>query len=96
MPMTDEQRGAMRDLLERVSHSVESNPGANAPTIRARAGVKRKDGDLALDLLLRGGFIVREQLDADVVYRSVKPYRVSNETPRAAFASTHAAQQGGG
>jgi hypothetical protein len=96
MAMTDEQRAGVRDLLELVSRTVEANPGANAPTIRTRAHVKRKDGDTALGLLLRGGFIERRRVDADEIYHTVSPYRVSNEAPRAAFAKTHAAQQGGG
>jgi hypothetical protein len=49
---------------------------------------------MAIGLLLRGGFI--ERSGAEEAYRSVKPYRVSNEAPRAAFAKTHAAGQGGG
>src|SRR5207248_4025008 len=96
MAMTDEQRAGVRDLLQLVSRTIETNPGATAPTIRARARVKRKEGDLAIGLLLRGGFIERQRVDAEETYRSVKPYRVSNEAPRAAFARTHAARQGGG
>jgi hypothetical protein len=93
--MDDAQRARVRELLELVSRTVEANPGANAPTIRARARVKRKGGDTALDLLLRGGFIERRQINAEATYHSVKPYRVSSETPRAAFGQTHAARQGG-
>ena len=96
MAMTDEQRAGVRDLLQLVSRTIETNPGATAPAIRTRAGVKRKEGDMAIGLLLRGGFIERQRADADETYRSVKPYRVSNEAPRAAFARTHAARQGGG
>jgi len=96
MAMSDEQRAAVRDLLERVSRTVETNPNASAPAIRARAHVKRKEGDLALDLLLRGGFIQRQSVDAEDTYRSIKPYRVSNEAPRAPFGKTYAAGQGGG
>jgi hypothetical protein len=96
MAMTDGQRARVRDLLELVSRTVEANPDVNAPTIRTRAHVKRKDGDTALGLLLRGGFVERRRVNADETYRSVKPYRVSNEAPRAAFAKTHSAGQGGG
>jgi hypothetical protein len=96
MSMTDEQRAAARDLLELVSRTVEANPNVSAPMIRARAHVKRKDGDMALGLLLRGGFIERRSVNAEDIYSSVKPYRASNEAPRAAFAETHAARQGGG
>ncbi len=93
--MDDEQRARVRDLLEHVSRVVEANPGANAPTIRTRAGVKRKGGEMALELLLRGGFVERRQVNAEETYNSVRPYRVSNEAPRTDFAKTHAAGQGG-
>jgi hypothetical protein len=96
MAMTDEQRAGVRDLLQLVSRTIEANPSATAPSIRARAHVKRKEGEMAIGLLLRGGFIEQRRVDAQETYRSVKPYRVSNETPRAAFGRTHAASQGGG
>jgi hypothetical protein len=95
MAMTDEQRASVRNLLQLVSRTIEANPGATAPVIRARARVKRKEGETAIGLLIRGGFIERQRVDAQETYRSVKPYRVSNEAPRAAFAKTHAAGQGG-
>lgn len=96
MALTDAQRAGVRDLLQLVSHTIEANPGATAPTIRNRAHVKRKQGEMATGLLLRGGFIEQQRVNAEETYRSVKPYRVSNETPRAAFAKTHAARQGSG
>jgi hypothetical protein len=96
MALTDEQRAGVRDLLQLVSRTIEANPNATAPTIRTRAHVKRKEGDMAIGLLLRGGFIEQQRVNAEETYRSVKPYRVSNEAPRAAFAKTHAAAQGGG
>ena len=95
MAMTDEQRAGVRDLLQLVSRTIETNPGTTAPTIRTRAHVKRKEGDLAIGLLLRGGFIEQQAVNAEETYSSVKPYRVSNEAPRAAFGETHAAGQGG-
>ena len=94
--MDDAQRARVRELLELVSRTVEANPGANAPTVRTRAHVKRQGGDMALDLLVRGGFIERRSVNAEETYHSVKPYRVSNETPRATFGTTHASRQGGG
>jgi hypothetical protein len=94
--MDDAQRARVRELLELVSRAVEANPGASAPTVRTRAHVKRQGGDMALDLLVRGGFIERRRVNAEDTYRSVKPYRVSNETPRATFGTTHASRQGGG
>ena len=94
--MDDAQRARVRELLELVSRTVEANPGANAPTIRTRARVKRQGGDMALNLLLRGGFIEQRRVNAEETYHSVKPYRVSNETPHAAFGETHASRQGGG
>ena len=96
MAMTEEQRAGVRDLLQLVSRTIERNPGATAPTIRTRAHVKRKEGDMAIALLLRGGFIEAQRLAAEEPYRSIRPYRVSNEAPRAAFGDTHAAGQGGG
>src|SRR5438128_362855 len=96
MAMSDEQRAGVRDLLQLVSRTIEANPSATAPTIRTRAHVKRKEGEMAIGLLLRGGFIEQRRVDAQETYSSVKPYRVSNEAPRAAFAKTHAARQGGG
>jgi hypothetical protein len=96
MAMTDQQRAAVRELLERMSQTVERHPDLNAPALRARAGLKRRDGDMALDLLVRGGFVERRRVNAEDVYTSTRPYRVSNEAPKAAFAKTHAAQQGGG
>jgi hypothetical protein len=94
--MDDAQRARVRELLELVSRAVEANPGANAPTIRARARVKRQGGDMALNLLLRGGFIEQRRVDAEEKYYSIKPYRISSETPRAGFGETHASRQGGG
>ena len=96
MAITDEQRARVRDLLQLVSRTIEVNPGATARTIRTRARVKRKEGDMAIGLLLRGRFIEQRRIDAEDTYRSVKPYRVSNEAPRPAFSSTHATGQGGG
>jgi hypothetical protein len=84
-----------RDLLQLVSRTVESNPGATAPMVRIRAGVTRANGDKALALLSRSGFIERRTVDGEDGYYSVKPYRVSNEAPRAGFAKTHATRQGG-
>ena len=85
-----------RDLLELVSRVVESNPGASAPAVRVRAGVTRANGDKALELLARSGFIERRARSGDDGYYSIKPYRVSTEAPRAGFAKTHATRQGGG
>ena len=85
-----------RDLLELVSRVVESKPGASAPAIRVRAGVTRANGDKALELLTRSGFVERRTHDGEDGYYSVKPYRVSTEAPRAGFANTHATRQGGG
>jgi hypothetical protein len=96
MAMTDEQRAGVRDLLQLVSRTIEANPDVGSPTIRARARVKRQQGEMAIGLLLRGGFIEQRRVNAQETYRSVKPYRVSNETPRAAFGKTHATGQGGG
>jgi hypothetical protein len=96
MAMTDEQRAGVRDLLQLVSRTIEANPDVGSPTIRTRARVKRQQGDMAIGLLLRGGFIELRRANGEETYRSVKPYRVSNETPRAAFGKTHAAGQGGG
>jgi len=95
MAMTEEQRAGVRDLLQLVSRTIERNPGATAPAIRTRAHVKRKEGEMAIGLLLRGGFIEAQRVDAEETYRSIRPYRVSNEAPRAAFGATHAAGQGG-
>jgi hypothetical protein len=95
MAMSDEQRARVRDLLQLVSRTIETNPGATAPAIRARARVKRNEGDMAIGLLLRGGFIEQRRVNAEETYRSLKPYRVSNEAPRAGFGETHAAGQGG-
>jgi hypothetical protein len=84
-----------REILELVSRAVETNPGADAPTIRVRAQVSRQTGDKALELLLRAGFLERRRINTQDTYRSVKPYRASVEAPRASFAETHAARQGG-
>jgi hypothetical protein len=96
MALTDEQRAGVRDLLQLVSRTIEANPNATAPTIRARAHVKRREGDMAIALLLRGGFIEQQRVNAEDTFRSVKPYRVSNEAPRPTFGTTHATGQGGG
>jgi hypothetical protein len=90
-----ENIGRARDLLELVSRTVEANPGATAPTIRTRARVTRANGDKALELLTRSGFIERRSVNAEDTFHSVKPYRVSNEVPRALFRDTHATRQGG-
>ena len=95
--MADGERvSRARDLLELVSKTVEAHPGETARVIRVRAGVTRANGDKALELLSRSGFIEARQENAEDTYRSIKPYRVSNEAPRAGFAQTHAAGQGGG
>jgi hypothetical protein len=91
----NESLARARDLLELVSRVVESKPGASAPAIRIRAGVTRANGDKALDLLTRSGFIERRGRDGEDLYYSVRPYRVSSEAPRAGFAKTHATRQGG-
>jgi hypothetical protein len=93
--MAGEQAKHTREILERVSRTVETNEDSDAPTIRVRARVSRRTGDQALDLLLRSGFIERRRVNAVEIYRSVKSYRVSNEAPRKAFAETHAARQEG-
>ncbi len=86
-----------RELLELMSRTVEANPGADARTLRARAGVKRVNGDKALKLLERAGFIERKPVSsAQDTYRSLKPYRASVEAPRTAFAKTHSVGEGGG
>jgi hypothetical protein len=92
----DESMARARDLLELVSRTVESNPGATAPTIRTRAHVTRANGDKALELLSRSGFIERRVVNAEDTYTSAKPYRASAQAPRAGFATTHATRQGGG
>jgi hypothetical protein len=89
MAMTDAQHAKVRDLLELVSRTVETNPDATAPTVRMRAKLSRRTGDKALELLLRSGFLERRRVDAQDTYRSVRPYRVSNEAPRAAYGDTH-------
>jgi hypothetical protein len=95
--MADNDRAARaRELLQAVSRIVEDHPGLTAPAVRLRARLKRHDGDRALELLERSGFIERRRADAEDTYYSVRPYRVSNEAPRATFADTHAARQGGG
>ena len=93
--MDEKQLRRVRDLMEAVSKVVEANAGANAPTIRKRANLSRATGDTVLGLLEKGRFVMRERVDADVVYRSVKPYRVVNEAPRAGFSATHATGRGG-
>ncbi len=85
-----------RELLELMSRTVEANPGADARTLRVRAGVKRVNGDKALELLARAGFIERKPISAQDTYRSLKPYRASVEAPRTAFAKTHSVGEGGG
>jgi hypothetical protein len=84
-----------RELLELMSRTVEANPGADARTLRVRAGVKRAIGDKALELLERAGFIERKQVSAQDTYHSLKPYRASVEAPRTAFAKTHSVREGG-
>jgi hypothetical protein len=85
-----------RELLELVSRVVESNPGATAPVIRTRAHLTRANGDKALELLTRSGFLERRHVNAQDTFHSVRPYRVVNEAPRASFKDTHATRQGGG
>jgi hypothetical protein len=84
-----------REILELMSRMVESHPGADARTLRARAGLKRVTGDKALELLERAGFIERREVDAQDTYHTLKPYRASVEAPRTAFAATHSVRQGG-
>jgi hypothetical protein len=84
-----------RDLLELVSRVVESKPGSSAPAVRVRAGVTRANGDKALELLTRSGFVERRPGNGEDGYYSLKPYRASSEAPRAGFADTHATRQGG-
>jgi hypothetical protein len=76
--------------LELVSRTVETNPDAGSPVVRARAQVSRRTGNEALELLLRAGFIERRHVNGDDSYRSVRPYRASVEAPQAWLAETHA------
>jgi hypothetical protein len=84
-----------RELLELMSRTVEAHPGADARMLRVRAGVKRVNGDKALELLERAGFIERKPVLAQDTYHSLKPYRASVEAPRTAFAKTHSVGEGG-
>jgi hypothetical protein len=85
-----------RELLELMSRTVEAHPGADARTLRVRAGVKRLASDKALELLERAGFIERKQaVSTPDSYTSLKPYRASVEAPRTAFAKTYSVRQGG-
>jgi hypothetical protein len=86
---------AARTALERISRVVEANPGADARTIRVRAGVSRERGDAVLARLLSDGFIERRRVNADWSYTSVRPYRANSEGPRVAFGSSHSAREGG-
>jgi hypothetical protein len=86
---------AARTALERISRVVEANPGADARTIRVRAGVSRERGDAVLARLLNDGFIERRRVNADWSYTSVRPYRANAEGPRVAFGSSHSAREGG-
>jgi hypothetical protein len=81
--------------LERISRVVEANPGADARTIRVRAGVSRERGDAVLARLLNDGFIERRRVNADWSYASVRPYRANAEGPRVAFGSSHSTREGG-
>jgi hypothetical protein len=74
--MDDAQRARVRELLELVSRTVEANPGANAPTIRTRAGVKRRGGDMGLALLLRCLL-----LDRDASELAAPPERHGEQDP---------------
>jgi DNA-binding MarR family transcriptional regulator len=86
---------AARTALERISRVVEANPGADARTIRVRAGVSRERGDAVLARLLADGFIERRRLNADWSYTSVRPYRANAEGPRLGFGSSHSTREGG-
>jgi hypothetical protein len=86
---------AARTALERVSRVVEANPGADARTIRVRAGVSRERGDAVLARLLSDGFIERRRVNADWSYSTVRPYRANAEGPRVAFGSSHSTREGG-
>jgi hypothetical protein len=57
-----------RPALERISRTLESNRGADARTIRVRAGFLRERGDAGeavLARLLRDGFVERRPVNAD-------------------------------
>jgi hypothetical protein len=84
-----------RIALERISRVIEANPGADARTIRVRAGFSRERGDAVLARLLRDGFIERRQANADWSYLSVRPYRANAEGPRVGYGSSHSTRQGG-
>lgn len=85
-----------RLILERISRAIENHPDADERTIRKRAGVARKPGNEALELLLRAGFVERHMVNAEWHHRSVKPYRAESFAPRAGFSATHSTGQGGG
>jgi hypothetical protein len=95
MPAKPLSEGA-RLVLERVSRVIEANADADTRTIRKRAGVQRERGDAVLDYLLRGGFVEREQVNAEWTYRSVTPYRARNEAPHVSYGASHSTGQGGG
>jgi DNA-binding MarR family transcriptional regulator len=86
---------AARTALERISRVVEANPGADARTIRVRAGVSRERGDAVLARLLSDGFIERRRVNADWSYTSVRPYRANAEGSRVQFGSSHSTREGG-
>jgi hypothetical protein len=75
--------------LELASRTVETNPDAGSPVVRARAQVSRRTGNEALELLLRAGFIERRRVTGGDAYHSVRPYRASVEAPHAWLAETH-------
>jgi predicted transcriptional regulator len=93
--MDEKKLGRLRSLMEVLSRVVEANAGASAPAIRKRANLSRATGYAVLGLLEKGGFVERRHANADVTFRSVRPYRVSNEAPQATFGATHATGQGG-
>jgi hypothetical protein len=84
-----------RLLLERVSRAIEDHPDSDDRTIRHRAGVPRRSGDQALELLVRAGLVARNRVNATWLYRSVKPYRAAAYAPPPDYGSTHSAGQGG-
>ena len=87
---------ATRLVLERISRAVESLPGATGPTIRKRAGVSRRSGDEALELLVRAGFVERQTVHAEWHYRSIKAYRAAAFAPKPEFGSSHSTGMGRG
>ncbi len=69
------------NIMEKISKAIEQKPGLSKSAIRATTGRKAEHVDLAIELLIREGYVeVRKDGQAHP-HHTVKPYRETDDPP---------------